>query len=91
VSVPRTGGTATYTVTITRTGGFSAPVAFTISGLPAGTTPTFTPNPASGNTSTLRIVVSGSTRFGTYPFTVTGTGGSLTRTANATLVKRLFF
>jgi hypothetical protein len=36
-------------------------------------------------------VVSGSTRWGTYPFTVTGTGGSLTRTANATLVKRLFF
>ncbi len=93
VSVPRFGGTATYTVTITRTGGFSAPVNFTISGLPAGTTPTFTPNPASGNTSTLRIVVSASTPWGTYPFTVTGTGGSptLTRTANATLVKRRFF
>jgi hypothetical protein len=93
VSLPRTGGTATYTVTITRTNGFTAPVAFTVSGLPTGATPVFTPNPASGNTSTLRITVSSSTRFGTYPFTVTGTGGTptLTRTATATLVKRLFF
>lgn len=93
VSLPRTGGTATYTVTITRTGGFNSPVAFTISGLPAGATPVFTPNPASGNTSTLKITVSSSTHFGTYPFTVTGTGGTptLTRTATATLVKRRFF
>jgi cell division septation protein DedD len=92
VSVPRTGGTATYTLTITRTGGFSSPVTFTISGLPSGTTPTFTPNPASGNTSTLRITVSASTRRGTYPFTVTGKGGTplLTRTATATLIKRSF-
>ncbi|MEY2488879.1 MAG: hypothetical protein QOC70_821 [Verrucomicrobiota bacterium] len=89
VSVPRAGGTATYTVTITRTGGFNSPVTFTISGLPSGTTPTFTPNPASGNTSTLSVTVSSSTRRGTYPFTVTGKGGTpiLTRTATATLVK----
>jgi hypothetical protein len=93
ISLPRTGGTATYTVTLTRTGGFNSPVAFTVSGLPAGATPVFTPNPASGNSSTLRITVSSSTRFGTYPFTVTGTGGTptVTRTATATLVKRLFF
>lgn len=93
VSLPRTGGTATYTVTITRTNGFNSPVNFTISALPAGATATFTPNPASGNTSTLRITVSSSTHSGTYPFTVTGTGGTptLTRTATATLVKRRFF
>jgi hypothetical protein len=90
VSVPRAGGTATYTVTITRTGGFNSPVTFTISGLPSGAVPTFIPNPASGNTSTLTVIVSGSTHRGTYPFTVTGTGGTptLTRTATATLVKR---
>src|ERR1043166_5656296 len=93
VSVPRTGGTATYTVTITRTNGFNSPVTFTISGLPSAATPAFTPHPASGNTTTLTITVSGSTHFGTYPFTVTGNGGTpnLTRTATATLVKRLFF
>ncbi len=89
VSVPRIGGTATYTVTITRTNGFNAPVSFTVAGLPTGAVPTFIPNPASGNSSTLRVVVSASTRRGTYPFTVTGTGGTptLTRTATATLVK----
>jgi hypothetical protein len=90
VSVPRAGGTATYTVTITRTGGFSSPVTFTISGLPSGATGSFVPNPASGNSSTLNVTVSSSTRRGTYPFTVTGRGGTptLTRTATATLVKR---
>ena len=89
VSVPRAGGTATYTVTITRTGGFSSPVTFTISGLPSGATGSFTPNPASGSSSTLKVTVSSSTRRGTYLFTVTGKGGTpvLTRTATATLVK----
>jgi hypothetical protein len=89
VSVPRAGGTATYTVTITRTGGFSSPVTFTISGLPSGATGSFTPNPASGSSSTLKVTVSSSTRRGTYLFTVTGKGGTpvLTRTTTATLVK----
>ena len=90
VSVPRNGGIATYTVTITRTGGFSSPVTFTISGLPSGATATFTPNPVSGSSSTLQVNVSRSTRHGTYLFTVTGQGGTppLTRTVTATLVKR---
>jgi hypothetical protein len=90
VSVPRAGGTATYTVTITRTGGFSSPVTLSISGLPSGATGSFTPNPASGSSSTLNVTVSSSTRQGTYLFTVTGIGGTptLTRTATATLVKR---
>jgi hypothetical protein len=90
VSLSRAGGTATYTVTITRTNGFNSPVNFTISALPAGATATFIPNPASGNSSTLTIVVSPTTHRGTYPFTVTGTGGTpiLTRTATATLIKR---
>ena len=90
VSLPRTGGTATYTVTIARTNGFNSAVNFTISALPAGATATFIPNPASGNSSTLTIVVSATTHRGTYPFTVTGKGGTpiLTRTATATLIKR---
>ena len=89
VSVPRAGGIATYTVTITRTGGFSSPVTFSISGLPSGATGSFTPNPASGSSSTLNVTVSSSTPQGTYLFTVTGKGGTptLTRTATATLVK----
>jgi cell division septation protein DedD len=90
VSVGRFGGTATYTVAIARTGGFNAAVTFTISALPTGATATFTPNPASGNSSTLRIVISPTVARGTYPFTVTGMGGTpvLTRTATASFKKR---
>jgi hypothetical protein len=90
VSVPRAGGIATYTVTIMRTGGFSSPVTLSIGGLPSGATGSFTPNPASGSSSTLKVTVSSSTHRGTYLFTVTGNGGAptLTRTATATLVKR---
>ena len=89
VSLGRSGGTATYAVTINRAGGFTAPVTFSISSLPSGASASFTPNPASGNSSTLQITVARSTARGTYPFTVTGTGGSpvLIRTVNATLVK----
>ncbi len=89
VSVPATGGTASYTVTITRSGGFSAAITLSANGLPAGAVDSFSPNPASGNASTLTITVSSATIAGSYPFVVTGTGGSpsLTRTATATLVK----
>jgi hypothetical protein len=87
VTVPRAGGTATYTVTINRTGGFSGAVTLSVSGLPSGTTGVFSPNPASGSSSTLTLTVSSSTRRGTYTFTVTGTSGALTHTATARLVK----
>jgi hypothetical protein len=84
----RSGGTATYTVTITRTGGFSSTVQLSVSGLPSGTTGSFSPNPAT-TSSTLTLNVSSSTAKGSYTFTVSGTGGTpaLTRTATATLTK----
>jgi len=90
VTVAHNGGTATYTVTITRTGGFSAPVTLSVAGLPAGTTGSFSPNPATGSSSTLTLTVSRTTLRNTYTFTVTGTGGSptITRTATAQLVKK---
>jgi len=87
VTVPRAGGTATYTVAINRTGGFSAAVTLSVSGLPSGTTGSFSPNPASGASSTLTLTVGSGTKRGTYTFTVTGNGGTLTRTATAQLVK----
>src|SRR5205807_2995048 len=73
VTVPRAGGTASYTVTIAPTGGFNSPVTLSVSGLPAGATGSFNPNPATSS-SALTITVSSSTSRGTYPFTVTGTG-----------------
>jgi hypothetical protein len=88
VTVNRGGGTAVYTVTVNPTNGFNSPVTFSVSGLPSGTTGSFSPNPAT-TSSTLTLTVNSSTVKGTYVFTVTGNGGSptITRTATATLVK----
>jgi hypothetical protein len=88
VTVQRGGGTATYTVTIQRTGGFSSPVNFVVSGLPSGAAGTFNPNPATSS-SVLTVTVPSTVSRGTYTFTVTGTGGapSIQHTATATLVK----
>jgi len=89
VSVGKGNSTAVYTVTITRINGFSAAVTLSVSGLPTGTTGSFSPNPVTGTTSTLTLSVTSATPKGTFTFTVTGTGGSptLTRTATAQLVK----
>lgn len=90
VSVNKNGGTATYTVAITRTGGFSSPLTMSVSGLPAGITGSFSPNPASGSSSTLTVTVARTSAHGTFPFTVTASGGSpvITRTATATVVHK---
>jgi hypothetical protein len=82
------GATTTYTVNITRTS-FTAGVTFSVSGLPAGTTATFSPNPGTGPSSTLTVVSAGrTTPTGTYVLTITGVGGGLTRTTTVTLVVR---
>ncbi|HEV2806378.1 MAG TPA: hypothetical protein VGW57_15750 [Chthoniobacterales bacterium] len=89
-TVAHNGGSTTYTVTIGRTGGFSSGVTLSTSGLPAGVTGTFSPNPASGSSSTLTVTATRALAKGSYPFTVTGSGGSPTinHTANATLVSK---
>ena len=78
----------TYTVTITPSDGFTASVGLSVNGLPGATTATFSPNPATSS-STLSVQTSRSTPTGTYPLTISGTSGTLTRTTSATLqVKR---
>ncbi len=88
VTVGRSGGTAVYTVTVNNISGFNSSVSLSVSGLPSGTTGSFSPNPTT-TSSTLTLTVNSSTRKGSYTFTVTGVGGSpaLTRTNTATLVK----
>ena len=83
------GGTVSYTLTITRSGGFNSPINLTISGLPSGASGSFSPDPAT-TSSALTVTVASSTAKGTYTFTVTGNGGSptVTHTAQAQLVKR---
>jgi hypothetical protein len=88
LTVPRAGGVVNYTVTISPSDGFNGPVTLSVSSLPSGATWNCNPNPAT-TSSTLTVTVNSATAAGTYPFSVTGTGGTplLARTATGTLVK----
>ncbi len=81
------GQSATYTATVTPVSGFTGTVAFTVTGLPAGAVGTFTPPSVTGSGSTsLLVTTTGPTPSGTYPLVISGTSGSITRTANVTLI-----
>src|SRR5437867_595338 len=82
-TVPQ-GGSTSYSVTISPTGGFTGQVTLSVSGLPSGANASFTPNPATAS-STLSVTTSASTPTGTYTLTLTGASGSLTRTTTVTL------
>jgi hypothetical protein len=82
----RRGAAGTYTVNIARTGGFAGAVTFTVSGLPAGTTASFIPNPSGTNSSNLTVRVGAGTPTRTYVLTIMGTSGTLTHRATVTLV-----
>jgi len=84
------GGSGTSTITITSLNNFNSAVSLSITGLPTGTTGTFSPTsvtpPAGGSaTSTLTINVGASTATGTYTLTVTGTGGGKTHSVQISL------
>jgi endoglucanase len=79
------GASGTGTITVTRTGGFTGGVTLSASGLPAGVTASFNPNPATGASSILTLSVSGAAPLGAATITVTGTGGGLTRTTPISL------
>jgi hypothetical protein len=83
----KSGKSASYTVTITPSNGFTGPVALSLTGQPSGSNGTFTPNPAT-TTSTLKVTTSSSGPTGTFTLTVTGTSGALTHTATARLTTR---
>jgi hypothetical protein len=78
------GSSTTYTVSIARSGGFADSVGLAISGLPAGASGSFSPNPAT-STSKLTVRTGSSTPTGTFALTVRGTSGSLARTAGTSL------
>ena len=79
-------GSSTFTTTISN--GFNNAISLSASGAPSGTTisfnPTSIPAPGSG-TSVMTITVGSSTHMGTYPITVTATGGSIHQTVAVTL------
>ena len=74
LSVAR-GNKATYTVTVAPLNGFAGSVTLSLAGQPAGSTVTFTPNPATGS-SVLTVQTPANTSRKTYSLTITGANGS---------------
>jgi hypothetical protein len=70
--------TSPYTVTLTRNF-FTSDVTLSATGLPSGATATFSTNPIlgpSGSASTMTITTSNAVQPGSYPVTITATGGA---------------
>jgi uncharacterized membrane protein len=87
-SVISSDDSSSHQIGITRTGGFTQPVALSVTGLPNGVTGQFTPNPAGGSSSTLNLVSDHNPKPGAYLLTVTGTAfapGQITRSTSLTL------
>src|SRR6202161_3385975 len=83
----RQGQSGTATVTTAVSGGFDSPIALSATGEPTGVTISFSPSsiaaPGSGKSSML-LTVSRPAPTGTYPITITGTGGGVTHTTTLT-------
>jgi hypothetical protein len=81
------GSSTTYPVVLTPLNGFLDDVSFSVSGLPAGASATFTPATlkASGRT-VMNISTQNTTVPGTYPLVVTASGGGVTHTLTVKLV-----
>lgn len=85
------GQQASFTITVTSTGGFSGTANLSAAGLPAGAAGTFTPSPvtlSSGTrtaTSTLNVTTGAGTPAGTGPLTITATSGKVSGRAEASL------
>ena len=78
------GKTATDTITVTDTGGFTGSVTLAASGLPGGVTAAFGTNPTTG-TSVLTFTASATATTGASTVTIKGTSGSTTATTTISL------
>ena len=80
------GSNASYTVNVTAINGFSGSVNLAASGLPAGANAAFSPATVTGTSaSTLAITTAATTPSGSYPITIQGTSGTLTKSTSVTL------
>jgi len=82
------GNQGTSTITTAISGSFNSSIGLSASGLPYGASVTFVPNtilaPGAGS-SKMTITVAGNTPVGTYPITVTGSGGGIQQSTTVTL------
>jgi hypothetical protein len=84
------GAGANYAATITPVNGFSGTVNFSVSGLPAGASASFSPPTVSGQgTSTLKVATTPSTAPGTYTLTITASSASLSHSVKVGLTVNL--
>jgi hypothetical protein len=82
------GNTANYTATVGALNGYTGTVSLSVSGLPAGASPVFTPaSITNSGSSALAIATTlGTTPIGSYPLVITATDGVLSHTASVTLI-----
>jgi hypothetical protein len=78
------GGSGSTSVSVAPSGGFTGTVAFSVSGLPAGVTASFSPT-SSATGSTLKLSVGSSAAVGTSVMTITGTSGTISKTTTLSL------
>jgi endoglucanase len=76
LSVQR-GSSGTVSVTIARTGGFTGPVAFSTTGLPAGVTAAFTPASTTTNSTVLTLSASATATLGNATVTINGNNATV--------------
>ena len=81
------GGSTSFDVLLTAVNGFASPVSLSVSGLPSGTSASFSPNPVTPTaSSTMTVSATNVATLGQFGVTVTGTSGQLVRSGSATLV-----
>lgn len=85
-AIALTTGSATYNLAINPINGYGGPVQTNVSGLPTGATVSCCLASLGGGSNTSLDIQTTNVAVGTYTFTVTGTAGSLTRSATAMLV-----
>jgi hypothetical protein len=78
------GNSATSTITVNPSNGFTGSVSLSASGLPSGVTASFNPTSTTG-TSTLTLTASSTATTGAATVTITGTSGSLSHTTTINL------
>ena len=82
-----------HQIGITRSGGFNSLVSLSVSGLPNDVSANVAPNPVAADAATVTFTGDDNPKSGTYPVTITGIGGGLTRSTSITLIveeKRAF-